>query len=169
MRLLPLAAAAVIAAPLLASCSSGMVVDHDKLTGEITTKLNSEYAQLGRSVSSVECDDPGENPPVGTEFQCIADVDGAKVHIKVTTTSENIDVTYETVEKLFDFSHAEEVLADSVSAQVGEPVTVECGDGVQALAQGSTFTCVVTNDAGDTGELLYTVGENGAEDRWEMK
>lgn len=166
------AVATLATIPVLAACSAsigGTSLDHDKISDEITTKLNTEYAKFPRTVSSVECDDPGKNPDVGTEFQCVADVDGTDVHVDVTTTSEDLDVTYETAEILYDMGYASRTLQPSVSQQLGSQVTVDCGTGLKALPPASTFECAVANDAGQSGALTYFVTEGGAKDRWELK
>ncbi|GAA4659427.1 DUF4333 domain-containing protein [Gordonia humi] len=159
------AGAALAALPLLAAC--GTTIDQDKLGKEITDKLNSEYSKFDRQVSSIACDDPGKDPAVGTTFECIADVDGAKVHIDVTTTSDDLDVTYETVDMLYDMAFAASKLEPSVSQQTGVAVTVDCGDGVKALKRGETFACTVSDGQGASRGLTFTVVD-GDQDRWEL-
>ncbi|MCF8605440.1 DUF4333 domain-containing protein [Gordonia sp. HY442] len=163
--------ATLAALPVLAACSAsigGTTLDHDKLNDEITTKLDTEYAKFPRTVSSVDCDDPGKDPKVGTKFQCVADVDGTDVRVDVTTTTEDMDVKYQTVDTLYDMAYASKTLAPSVSQRLGFQVNVNCGNGLKALTPGSTFECRVSNDSGESDTLTYFVTEGGGKDRWEI-
>ncbi|WOC11636.1 DUF4333 domain-containing protein [Gordonia sp. MP11Mi] len=166
--------AALAALPLLSACNASVsvgdstVLDHDKLTKEISTELDSRYSDVPLTVSNVECDDPGADPAVGTEFMCTATVGEAKQRIKVTTQNDDLDVKWVATDKVFDMPHAAKVLAPSVAEQVRTNVTVDCGTGQKALAPGSTFECAVSDSAGNQQTLVYTVAGMGQEDGWKI-
>ncbi|TWS24835.1 DUF4333 domain-containing protein [Tsukamurella sputi] len=167
MKRLVIGAAAV----LVAGCSfdiGGASVDYGKLEGAITTKLNTEYGNLGHKVDSVSCDQSNKRPSVGSTFTCDVRISDAVVPVTVTVKDKDMNVDFVTAKKLYSLSALGPQLTPHVSAQLPGATAVDCGTGLKAVAPKESFTCRVANSDGTVDTLTYTVGGTADEDGWEV-
>lgn len=165
LSVLPLLAAA------LAGCQfsfSAGGIDYEKLEGAITDELNSQYAQISREVTNVDCPRQEASPNPGDTFNCIAELDGHQVRVGVTVQDEDYNVDFSTLDVVFELADTAQTLAREISAQFGFDVSVSCGDGLKVVAVGESFDCTATDPSGDTRTVKLTAGAVGENDSWEL-
>jgi hypothetical protein len=157
-------------APALASCSFAFSAggpDYEKLENGISDELNTEYTKLSTTVSEVDCPKPAETPKSGDKFVCTADVDGQKVRVEVTV-EEDDNVSFSTLDSIFDLKATGRDLTRDVSNEYGFDVTVDCGEGLEVVANGESFDCAAADRKGDTRTVQVTAGGPDKDDNWEV-
>ena len=165
MRSARLVAAALTAVAAIAGCSFSFGgPDYQKLSSQITDELNKSYSSLGHKVTSVDCPKQDPTPKTGDKFNCTADVEGAKVRVEVEVTSDNYDVKYSTLDKLFDLPITAQKVGEQLTEQYGFDVTVDCGEGLKAVEGGTTFECTASDPNGEEKQVEITAGKGEADD-----
>lgn len=163
--------ALLLVAPVLAGCSFSFSAggpDYDKLEGAIADELNGTYAEISREVSSVDCPRPSPTPKTGDTFVCGADVEGQNVRVEVKVNDDDYNVSFSTLDILFDLAETERGLSQDVSKEYGFEVTVTCGEGVKIVAIGASFDCEAVDQRGDARTVKLTAGDVGSGDSWEI-
>src|SRR6476620_8769433 len=130
-------ALALPAALALAGCQVSLSAggpDYEKLESEITGELNKRYTQIARTVSNVECPRPTTAPKTGETFTCNAAVEGQPVRVEVKVRDDDYNVDFSTLDAVFDLENAGRALTEAVSAELGFPVTLLCGEGLKVVA-----------------------------------
>lgn len=161
----------VSGAALVSACSFSASVgglDYDKLKTAITDELNKSYSSVGQKVSSIDCPEQSPAPKKGDKFTCTAEVSGQKVRVETTVTDDDYNVNFSTIDTLYDLNKTGSSLSDELSAQLGFPVTVDCGEGLKAVEVGKTLDCTAVDDAGDERTVRLTAAPIGEEDKWEL-
>ncbi|GJF09985.1 hypothetical protein NGTWS0302_35520 [Mycolicibacterium cyprinidarum] len=157
--------------PVAAGCqfsfSSGGP-DYKKLETAIADELNKQYSPMSREVSTVECPRPSDPPKTGSTFDCVADLEGNDVRVKVTFTDDDYNVNYATLDVVFDLVDTGKGLSKEVSEDYGFPVKVTCGSGLKVVAVGESFECEASDRRGDTRPVKVTAGGPDGEDTWEV-
>jgi hypothetical protein len=157
--------------PVAAGCqfsfSSGGP-DYKKLETAIADELNKQYSPMSRQVSAVECPRPSGSPKAGSTFNCIADLEGNDVRVKVTFTDDDYNVDYETLDVVFDLAKTGKGLSEDVSEDYGFDVAVSCGSGLKVVAVGESFECEAADRRGDTRSVTVTAGGPDGNDAWEV-
>ncbi|MFC4126626.1 DUF4333 domain-containing protein [Nocardia rhizosphaerae] len=141
--------------------------DYAALERDIATELDTAYAGIDRTVDSVTCPRLADDPKAGDTFLCTADVDGSTVRVEVVVDDDEGGVRFSTLDLLFDLPETASGLSTDVSAQVGFPVTVDCGQGLKVVAVGSTFTCTALDNNGGTATVEMTARPDG-ESSWQL-
>lgn len=161
----------MLLAPILAGCSFSMSAggpDYDKLERGITDELNASYQEISREVSGVDCEKPSKTPKAGDKFICHADVDGSPVRVQVVVDDDEQNVSFSTLDVVYDLSKTAQSLVQEISADQGFAVTVTCGEGLKVVEVGKSFECIAADRRGDTRPVKITVGEIGEDDNWEL-
>lgn len=164
-------AALLLAASTLSGCqvsvgSGGL--DYDKLEGAISTELNNNYAAVSRHVAGVDCPRQAQDPKAGDALICTADLEGQTVRVRATVSDENYNVTFDTLDAVYDLSAAGGRLSKGISEEYGFDVTVTCGDGLRVVEIGRSFECTATDPIGDTRTVRVTAAAVGEDDHWEV-
>ncbi|MGE2837214.1 DUF4333 domain-containing protein [Mycobacterium sp. SMC-4] len=161
-----LAAGAVL---MLSACQFSMStggLDHDKLETAITDELNRTYQSLSQQVSSLEC--PRESPGKGDKLICTAEVGDQQVRVEATVTDDDYNVDFVTLDTLYHLPDLAAALQEDISAQVGFPVVVTCGEGLRAVEIGTTFDCVAADEEGTERLVRVSAAPVGEDDQWEL-
>lgn len=159
---------AALSVPLslaLFGCSASFSIggpDYKALEKEIAAELDKSYESISRTVDSVECPRPDEKPKAGETFLCDATVDGKVVRVEVTVEDDEDKVRFETIDVAFDLADTGSRLTADVSDKIGFPVTVDCGQGLEIVAVGGTFTCTAFDESGDSAIVEMTAGPEGS-------
>ncbi|MBX7435179.1 DUF4333 domain-containing protein [Mycobacterium sp. Y57] len=160
------------AALALTACSfsigAGGGLDFEKLQSAITDELNKSYAPISQEVTSVECPTDEPRPAPGATLVCTAQVADQEIRVESTVTNEDYDVNFKTLDSLYDLPSTSDTLSDELTDQLGFPVTVTCGDGLQAVEIGSTFDCTAADPNGEERTVRVTAGAVGEQDHWEL-
>jgi Domain of unknown function (DUF4333) len=164
---LALQAAVLALAGCQVSVSAGGL-DYEKLESEITGELNKRYTQIAREVSNVECPRLTPAPKTGDTFTCNADVEGHAVRVEVKVRDDDYNVDFSTLDAVFDLENAGRLLAEEVSAELGFPVTVSCGEGLKVVAIGDSLECTAADSDGDERTVRLTAGSVDEADHWEV-
>ncbi|UXA17966.1 DUF4333 domain-containing protein [Mycobacterium sp. SMC-4] len=162
-----IAATAVIVSACQMSFSTGGL-DYDKLETAITDELNTTYESVGQQVSSLECPRESPSPGKGDSLICTAEVGDQQVRVEATVTDEDYNVDFVTLDTLYDLSQTGAVLSEEISAQLGFPVTVTCGEGLRAVEVGSTLDCMAADELGAERVVQITASPVGEDDQWEL-
>lgn len=160
----------LLGAPLAAcqfSASTGGF-DYGKLETSITDQLNKSYSSAGQKVSKVDCPEQSPAPKKGDKFNCTAEVAGQQVRVETEVTDDDYNVHFTTLDTLYDLPVTATSLTEEISAQLGFPVTVDCGEGVKAVEIGKTLDCTATNDQGEERTVQLTAAPIGENDKWEL-
>lgn len=167
---LSLFAAAAVAAGATGCSFSASVggPDYQKLEAGITDELNKSYSSISRQVSDVDCPRQASTPKPGDSFICTADLDDNPVRVQVKVEDDQQNVTFSTLDVVYDLSETAKGLARDISEDRGFAVTVTCGDGLKVVEVGQTFECTAADRRGDTRTVQVTAGAVGADDRWEI-
>lgn len=155
----------------MASCSFSFTAggpDYGKLESAIADKLNAQYAKLSREVSGVRCPRQQKTPKTGDVFICDAEVEGQNVRVEVTVDDDDHNVSYSTLDTIFDLESVGRDLTRDVSADYGFKVAVDCGAGLKVVANGRSFDCTASNRKGDTRTVRLTAGGPDKDDNWEV-
>lgn len=158
------AALLVALAAMTSACSFSFSVgglDYDKLSEGIAEELNTTYEQFGVTVGDVNCPELAETPSPGDTLVCTAPVADQSVRVEVTVEDEDFNVTFETLDLVYDREQTADLLAGDISETVGLPVNLNCGTGLVALAPGETFECGATDANGTTGTIVVTAERDG--------
>ncbi|MCP9274326.1 DUF4333 domain-containing protein [Mycolicibacterium arenosum] len=161
---------ALVLAPVLASCSFSFSAggpDYEKLENGIADELNSQYSAITQEVSGVECPRQQDRPKTGDVFLCEAGVENQKVRVEVTV-EDGDNVSFQTIDTLFDLETTGRSLTRDVSAEYGFDVTVDCGEGLKVVPDGESFECSAADRRGDTRTVRLTAGGPDSEDEWEI-
>ncbi len=163
---------------LLLSCGTALTLsacsfsfgglDYDKLESEITKDLDGSYSSIDQKVSSVDCPEQSPGPKAGDSFECKAEVGGQTVRVGVNVKDDDYNVDYETKDTLYDLPTVAAALDDAVSKEVGFTVTVDCGEGLQAVEVGKTFDCTAADPQGEERTVQVTAAPVGEDDSWEL-
>ena len=164
---LSLPAAVLALAGCQVSVSAGGL-DYEKLESAITGELNQRFAKVAREVSNVECPRPPTAPKTGETFTCNADVEGHPVRVEVKVRDEDYNVDFSTLDAVFDLEDAGRTLTQQVSAELGFPVTVLCGEGLKVVAIGDSLECTAADSDGDERTVRLTAGSVDEGDHWEV-
>ncbi len=157
------------AALVLSACSFSIGgLDYESLEAKITEELNNSYSSMNEKVSSVDCPEQSPSPEAGDSFECKAEVAGQTVRIDVKVKDDDYNVTYETKDTLYDLPTVAATLGDEVSEQIGFTVTVDCGEGLQAVEVGKTFDCTAADPQGEERTVQVTAAPVGEDDSWEL-
>lgn len=154
----------------MASCSFSFSAggpDYDKLETAIADELNTQYAKISREVSGVDCPRQQDRPEPGDVFLCGADVESQNVRVEVTVEDDD-NVSFQTLDTLYDLQTASRSLSRDVSAEYGFDVTVDCGDGLMVVAHGESLECSAADRRGDTRTVKLTAGGPDSDDEWEV-
>lgn len=160
----------VFAPALLAGCAFSFSAggpNYDKLETAIADELNTQYSKISREVSGVDCPRPQNTPKTGDVFLCAAGVETEKVRVEVTVENDD-NVSFQTLDTLFDLETTSRSLTRDVSAEYGFDVTVDCGDGLKVIAHGESFECSAADRRGDTRTVVLTAGGPDSDDEWEI-
>ncbi|MFD3592116.1 DUF4333 domain-containing protein [Nocardia sp. NPDC058640] len=141
--------------------------DYDALEKDITTELDKAYASMSRKVSSVKCPRLADDPKTGDVFVCIAVLDGNDVRVDVKVEDNEGAVKFTTRDVVFDLAETAAGLTTEVEAQVGFPVTVDCGQGMKIVEVGSIFNCTAVDEQGETATIEVTARNAGGSD-WRL-
>jgi hypothetical protein len=154
----------------LSACSFSIGgLDYDKLESEIAKELDSSYSSIDQKVSGVDCPEQSPSPKAGDTFQCKAEVGGQSVRVDVNVEDDDYEnVNYETRDTLYDLPTVATVLGGEVSKEVGFTVTVDCGEGLQAVEVGATFDCTAADPQGVERTVQVTAAPVGEDDSWEL-
>lgn len=164
---LALPAAALALAGCQVSLSAGGP-DYEKLESEITGELNKRYTQIARTVSNVECPRPTTAPKTGETFTCNAGLEGQPVRVEVKVRDDDYNVDFSTLDAAFDLENAGRALTQEVSAELGFPVTVLCGEGLKVVAIGEFLECTAAASDGDERTVRLTADSVDEGDHWEV-
>ncbi|MFF2087916.1 DUF4333 domain-containing protein [Nocardia sp. NPDC058176] len=154
----------------LFGCSASFSIggpDYGALEKEIATELDKSYESISRKVDSVECPRPDKKPKAGETFLCNATVDGKVVRVEVTVEDDEDKVRFESIDLAFDLEDTARLLTTDVSDKAGFPVTVDCGQGLEIVAIGDTFTCTALDDSGGSAIVEMTAGPGGSSN-WKL-
>ena len=163
--------ALLLLAPALASCSFSFSTggpDYEKLEGAIADELNGTYSSISREVSGVDCPKPAQTPKAGDTFMCGADVEGQNVRVEVAVEDDDYNVSFSTLDILFELAETEKSLSQDVSKEFGFDVTVTCGDGMKIVEIGQSFECTATDPRGNARTVKLTAGEVNSQNKWEI-
>jgi hypothetical protein len=119
-------------------------------------------------VSNVECPRPPTAPKTGESLTCNADVEGHPVRVEVKVRDEDYNVDFSTLDAVFDLEDAGWTLTQQVSAELGFPVTVLCGEGLKVVAIGGSLECTAADSDGDERTVRLTAGGVDDGDHWEV-
>ncbi|MEZ0339402.1 DUF4333 domain-containing protein [Mycobacterium sp. pV006] len=160
--------AAVLALPGCQFSLSAGGLDYDKLETAISDELNRTYESVSQRVSSLDC--PRNEPPPGKgdKLTCTAQVGDQQVRVEATVTDDDYNVDFVTLDSLYDLANTSAVLSDELSAQLGFPVTVTCGEGLRAVAIGATLDCTAADESGTERVVRVTAAPVGEDDSWEL-
>lgn len=161
----------VSGAAFLSSCqfsASTGGLDYDKLKTAITDELNKSYSSVDQKVSSIDCPEQSPAPEKGDKFTCTAEVSGQKVRVETTVTDDDYNVHFSTIDTLYDLNKTASSLTDELSAQLGFPVTVDCGEGLKSVEVGKTLDCTAVDESGDERTVRLTAAPIGEKDKWEL-
>ncbi len=170
-RLLRRLPAVLLLAPAIAACqftASADTLDYGIVERAIADELNSSYASMSQHVSSVDCPRSAEPPQAGDSFVCTADVDGKAVRVEVVVTDADYNVTFSTLDALFDLEGTSQTLTDQLTDHYGFDVSVTCGEGIEVVAIGQSIDCTAVDPQGDTRTVRLTAGPVGESDHWEV-
>ncbi|MFD3704233.1 DUF4333 domain-containing protein [Nocardia sp. NPDC058658] len=154
----------------LFGCSGSISIggpDYDALEKDITAELDKAYAPMSRKVDSVKCPRLADDPKKGETFVCTAVLDGNDVRVDVKVEDDEGSVTFTTRDIAFDLAATANSLTTDVAAQVGFPVTVDCGQGLKIVEVGSVFTCTALDEQGESGTIEVTARNEGGSD-WRL-
>ncbi len=163
--------ALLLLAPALASCSFSFSAggpDYEKLESAISDELNAQYAKISREVSGVDCPRPSSSPKKGDTFLCGADVEGQNVRVEVTVKDDDNNVSFSTLDSLYDLKTTARGLSREVSKEYGFAVKVDCGEGLKVVAVGESFECRAADPRGLTRTVKLTAAAPGDKDDWEV-
>ncbi|MGE2729508.1 DUF4333 domain-containing protein [Mycolicibacterium vaccae] len=163
-----LVAGAMLALPACQMSVSTGGLDYEKLETAITDELNSSYQSVSEQVTSLDCPRESPGPGKGDKLICTAEVGGQQVRVEATVTDDDYNVDFVTLDSLYDLGVTGAALTDAVSAQLGVPVTVTCGQGLRSVAIGTTLDCVAADEAGTERIVRMTVAPVGQDDEWEL-
>lgn len=150
------------------SASTGGGLDYGKLETAITDELNSSYESLSEKVSAVECPEQSPPPGKGDTFVCTASVGDQKVRVESTVTDDDYNVNFKTIDTLYELTDTGATLSAALTEQLGFPVTVTCGEGLEAVEVGQTLDCVAADEDGDERTVRVTATPVGEDDKWEL-
>lgn len=169
MRTLPRLSLALLVL-LLPACSFSFSVgglDYEELERAIGAELDSSYESIGAATSSVSCPELAETPEPGDTLICTADLEGEDVRVEVVVEDEDFNVTFNTLDIVYDLAETAAVLAGDISETVGFDVNLNCGEGITAVAVGESFICTAIDANSETRSVEVTA--NGANDTgWEI-
>lgn len=169
MHLIKIGMGALVLASLTA-CSFSMSAggpDYDKLQTAITDELNTSYAEIGQQVTGVEC--PRQSDlKTGDTFICTADLDANEVRVEVTVDDDDGNVSFSTLDVVYNLPTVAESLATDITADRGFDVTVDCGEGLKVVAIGDAFECTAADESGETRQVQVTAGPVGEGDSWKI-
>ena len=168
-RLLAVLAAFALTATACSFSFSVGGLDYEGLETAIEDDLNAAYAAGGKiTVDGVSCPRQDETPTTGDVFICNAAVEDGTVRVEVTVTNDDLDVTYETLDLVYDVGTVEASIGEDFTAQAGFQVTVECpGERTRIVPIGGAFECIGADAQGETVPIRVTA--NGIEDTaWEV-
>lgn len=156
---------------LLGACSFnfslGGGLDYAVLEEAISEELNTTYADIGRSVSAVNCPELADSPEPGDTLICTAELEGQDVRVETTVEDEDFNVTFSTLDTVYELADTAALLASDISEQIGVAVNVNCGDGFTVVANGDTFDCTGIDENSETATIRVTA--NGPDDAsWEI-
>lgn len=161
MNRLPLSVA-LLAATLVAS-ACGSSPDYDKLEASITKEIDSAFVDFDTTVTAVECPEQ-ESLGAGDQFTCtvqLTDLDD-EMRVVVDVVNDDLDVTFETLDLLYDMRKVETTIATDLIDQVGGDVQVDCGEErLQAIEGGAPFTCRATDAEGSGAVVDVTTDTEG--------
>ena len=161
---------ALLIAGSLTGCSFSLSAggpDYDKLQQGITDELNKKYSEIDQEVTTVDC--PRQSSlKTGDTFICTADLDGNDVRVEVTANDDEGNVTFSTLDIVYDLGSTAQGLSQEITNDRGFDVAVDCGDGIEVIAIGDSFECTATDPVGDTRQVQVTAGDVGEGDRWEI-
>jgi len=163
-------ARAVWCVPVLAmtacnfSFSTGSGPNYSDLESQITDELNTAYAPISQKVSSVTCPRSQSDPKPGDTFVCDADVEDVRVRVEVTVEDDEGNVRFSTLDILFDLAGTAQTLEKKIAANVGFPVTVDCGKGLEVVPVGKTFTCTAVDRKFVEKTVEVKAGRDGQDD-----
>lgn len=163
--------AALLLAPAMAGCqftASADTLDYTKVENAIADELNASYAAFAQQVSAVDCPRSSEEPKAGDSFVCTASVGGQTVRVEAKVTDDDFNVSFSTLDALFDLESTSGTLTDSLSEQYGFDVSVTCGEGLKVVPIGQSFDCTAVDPQGNTRTVRLTAGAVGESDHWEV-
>jgi hypothetical protein len=139
--------------PLTGACTSTKKLDTDKAEKFIKSGLDKKY---GGAAGQVSC--PDREVKNGDIFECTTSLDGQKLRIKVTQTSNKGTIDVDEAQVVFDVSKLEDGIGQSLGDQLKTTVKVDCGSGHFIVKDPKqTFECNVTDAAGKASKVEVTV------------
>lgn len=150
------------------SCSFSIGgLDYDELEEAITGELDSTYESIDETVSEVDCPELANNPEPGDTLICTADLAGTPIRVEVVVEDEDYNVTFNTLDIVYDLTDTAGVLSEDISSQLGFPVNLNCGEGITAIPIGESFECTAIDANSETATVRVTA--NGPSDTsWEI-
>lgn len=150
-------AAAGVLAVLAVGCASERSLDPERLDALVESAI---VDGIGIEPSAIAC------PPVtgiedGTTFVCEATLDGQTLRMEgVVTDAAEGSVEVANLDAVLLVGVLESVIGSDFSQQLGEPITVECGDGEVIVAEvGSRLSCTATDSAGNEAPVSVDVDD----------
>ncbi len=147
-----------VSALALVGCSAsvsvgGKTLDRDDLHALIEDQLAGD---LPVTIADADCPEV-EDPADGDTFECTATLDGQPVTVVGTVTdAENGTVNVVFGDAVLDVAALESTTAE----QLGEGITVECGDENYLVQEvGASFECEATDSSGATAAVAVTVND----------
>ena len=159
--------ALVVALPACSFSFSVGGLDYEELETAIGAELDSSYASIDRTVSAVSCPELAENPEPGDTLICTADLDGEDVRVEVLVEDEDYNVTFNTLDIVYDLPDTAAALADDISTQLGFAVNLNCGEGIVSIAIGDSFNCTAV-DATNTSATVAVTANGAGDTSWEI-
>lgn len=150
------------------SCSFSIGgLDYETLETAIQEDLAAAYGSTV-SVSGVSCPEQEPTPTTGDTFICNAAVGDSTVRVEVQVTNDDLDVTFETLDLVYDVTTIEQDVSADASEQIGIPVQVDCGDPqVRVVPISGSFDCVGTDANGATATIRITA-DSLEDTSWEV-
>lgn len=146
----------VVTMLLILSCAGESSVDEAALEADIAAVLLPEHPD---AITSVSCPDAASAGP-GVPIECSVAVGDQDLPVAVDFSSDGVILVKPEAE-LLDGAAAAEQLADTFTAELGIPTSVECAAPYIVLTPGTTFECVATDDQGVARVLDVTVDQAG--------
>lgn len=147
--------AALAGVAVLVGCATERSLDPERLDALIDSAIADG---VGVAPTAVSC------PPVtdivdGTTFVCEATLDGQTLRMAgVVVDASEGEVEVENVDAVLFVGLLEQVIADDVSRQLGETITIECGTGELIIAEvGSELSCTASDSVGNEADVLVEV------------
>lgn len=152
---------------LSTGCASERSLDPERLDALVESAI---VDGIGVQPTGIDC------PPVigivdGTTFTCEVTLDGQSLRME----GEVVDAAQGTVEvvnldAVLLVELLEWVIADDFTRQLGEPITIDCGDGEVIVAEvGSELTCTARDTVGNEASVSVVVDDAEGNVSYELR